>query len=200
MTSAVPIATRHGTFVAQFNDIGLCRLDFPGKARALKPAPKPTGLAKRRAVCRRLTSRPEPNSSKRSGRSCSTFRLAKPARTARSLGAWPSRVRRGPSALPAALTRSRSLSRATGCWRRTGALAVSPAAPAGSRASSASSRLSSLGEGEDGCPSRLRLPGAQGTARPTIRFPETLSRTRAGRHAGRLCPRTFFAGVWAAFW
>ena len=47
MTSAVPIATRHGTFVAQFNDIGLCRLDFPGKARALKPAPKPTGLAKR---------------------------------------------------------------------------------------------------------------------------------------------------------
>ena len=47
MTSAAPIATRHGTFVAQFNDIGLCRLDFPGKARAPKPAPKPTGLAKR---------------------------------------------------------------------------------------------------------------------------------------------------------
>ena len=50
MTSAAPIATRHGTFVAQFNDIGLCRLDFPGKARAPKPAPKPTGLAKRTAA------------------------------------------------------------------------------------------------------------------------------------------------------
>ena len=47
MTSAAPIATRHGTFVAQFNDIGLCRLDFPGKACAHKSAPKPTGLAKR---------------------------------------------------------------------------------------------------------------------------------------------------------
>ena len=47
MTSAAPIATRHGTFVAQFNDIGLCWLDFPGKARAPKPAPKPAGLAKR---------------------------------------------------------------------------------------------------------------------------------------------------------
>lgn len=33
MTSAVTIATRHGTFVAQFNDIGLSRLDFPCKAR-----------------------------------------------------------------------------------------------------------------------------------------------------------------------
>ncbi|HJO54544.1 MAG TPA: methylated-DNA--[protein]-cysteine S-methyltransferase [Verrucomicrobiota bacterium] len=47
MTSAAPIATRHGTFVAQFNDIGLCRLDFPGKARGPKPAQKPTGLGKR---------------------------------------------------------------------------------------------------------------------------------------------------------
>jgi O-6-methylguanine DNA methyltransferase len=47
MTSAAPIATRHGTFVAQFNDVGLCRLDFPGKARTPKPAPPPAGLAKR---------------------------------------------------------------------------------------------------------------------------------------------------------
>ena len=45
MTSAAHIPTRHGTFVAQFNDTGLCRLDFPGKARASKAAP-PTGLAK----------------------------------------------------------------------------------------------------------------------------------------------------------
>ena len=46
MTSAAPIATRHGTFVAQFNDTGLCRLDFPGKAGTPKAAPPPTGLAK----------------------------------------------------------------------------------------------------------------------------------------------------------
>ncbi len=46
MTSATPIATRHGTFVAQFNDIGLCRLDFPGKALVPKLVPKPAGLAK----------------------------------------------------------------------------------------------------------------------------------------------------------
>ena len=46
MTSAIPIVTRHGTFVAQFNDIGLCRLDFPGKALVPKLVPKPAGLAK----------------------------------------------------------------------------------------------------------------------------------------------------------
>ena len=46
MTSAASIATRHGIFVAQFNDVGLCRLDFPGKARSTSPALKPTGLAK----------------------------------------------------------------------------------------------------------------------------------------------------------
>ena len=42
MISAASIATRHGTFVAQFNHTGLCQLDFPGKA-----APPPTGSAKR---------------------------------------------------------------------------------------------------------------------------------------------------------
>ena len=46
MTSAAPIATRHGNFFAQFNGIGLSRLDFPFKARAPKPASKPTGEAK----------------------------------------------------------------------------------------------------------------------------------------------------------
>ena len=46
MTSAAAIATPHGTFVARFSDTGLCRLDFPGKARAPKAAP-PADLAKR---------------------------------------------------------------------------------------------------------------------------------------------------------
>ncbi len=46
MTSAAPIATRHGNFFAQFNDIGLSRLDFPCKARAPKPASNPIGEAK----------------------------------------------------------------------------------------------------------------------------------------------------------
>ena len=41
MTSAASIATRHGTFVAQFNHTGLCQLDFPGKAGRPK-APPPT--------------------------------------------------------------------------------------------------------------------------------------------------------------
>jgi len=47
MISAAAIVTRHGMFVAQFNDTGLCRLDFPGKARMPKAEPPPTGLAKR---------------------------------------------------------------------------------------------------------------------------------------------------------
>ena len=42
MISAASIATRHGTFVAQFNHTGLCQLDFPGKA-----ASPPTGSPKR---------------------------------------------------------------------------------------------------------------------------------------------------------
>ena len=42
MISAASIATRHGTFVAQFNHTGLCQLDFPGKA-----ASPPTGAPKR---------------------------------------------------------------------------------------------------------------------------------------------------------
>ena len=42
MISAASIATRHGTFVAQFNHTGLCQLDFPGTA-----APPPTGSPKR---------------------------------------------------------------------------------------------------------------------------------------------------------
>ena len=42
MISAASIATRHGTFVAQFNHIGLCQLDFPGKS-----APSPIGSPKR---------------------------------------------------------------------------------------------------------------------------------------------------------
>ena len=46
MTSAAPIATRHGNFFAQFNGIGLSRLDFPCKARAPKPASNPIGEAK----------------------------------------------------------------------------------------------------------------------------------------------------------
>jgi O-6-methylguanine DNA methyltransferase len=47
MISATAIPTRHGTFVAQFNDVGLCQLDFPENDRAPKAAPPPTGLAKR---------------------------------------------------------------------------------------------------------------------------------------------------------
>ena len=47
MTSAASIATRHGTFVAQFNHTGLCQLDFPGKAGRPKAAPPPTGSPKR---------------------------------------------------------------------------------------------------------------------------------------------------------
>ena len=35
-----------------------------------------------------------------------------------------------------------------------------------------------MGEGGDGCPSRLRLPGALGTARPTIRFYRTVTPSR----------------------
>ena len=46
MTSAAAIAMPYGTFVAWFNATGLCRLDFPGKARAPKAAP-PADLAKR---------------------------------------------------------------------------------------------------------------------------------------------------------
>ena len=37
MISAASIATRHGTFVAQFNHTGLCQLDFPGKAASPPP-------------------------------------------------------------------------------------------------------------------------------------------------------------------
>ena len=47
MTSAASIATRHGTFVAQFNHTGLCQLDFPGKAGRPEAAPPPTGSPKR---------------------------------------------------------------------------------------------------------------------------------------------------------
>jgi len=47
MGSLAAIPTGHGTFVAQFNSVGLCRLDFPGKARMPSAAPLPAGLAKR---------------------------------------------------------------------------------------------------------------------------------------------------------
>ncbi len=47
MTSAATIPTPHGTFVAQFNDVGLYQLDFPGRSGTPKVKPKPVGLTKR---------------------------------------------------------------------------------------------------------------------------------------------------------
>jgi len=47
MSSASSIATRYGTFVAQFNHIGLCQLDFPDKEDQPKAVPLSTGSPKR---------------------------------------------------------------------------------------------------------------------------------------------------------
>ena len=47
INSAAAIPTPHGTFVVRFGDSGLCRLDFPGKARPPKAALPLSGLAKR---------------------------------------------------------------------------------------------------------------------------------------------------------
>ena len=47
MTSAASIATRHGTFVAQFNHTGRGQLDCPGNAGRPKAAQLPTGAPKR---------------------------------------------------------------------------------------------------------------------------------------------------------
>jgi O-6-methylguanine DNA methyltransferase len=45
-TSTATIGTPHGTFVAQFNDVGLYQLDFPCKGSTPKVSPKSVALSK----------------------------------------------------------------------------------------------------------------------------------------------------------
>ena len=47
MNIPVGIPTRHGIFVATFNETGLCRLEFPKKAIKSKTITKLTGHKKR---------------------------------------------------------------------------------------------------------------------------------------------------------
>tara|TARA_B100000579_G_C22626232_1_gene754328 strand:+ start:591 stop:773 length:183 start_codon:yes stop_codon:yes gene_type:complete len=46
MNIPVGIQTRHGIFVATFNETGLCRLEFPKKAIKIKTMNKLTGHKK----------------------------------------------------------------------------------------------------------------------------------------------------------